>query len=553
MGGVPLDVVLSDAQGRERHVGAEVLGDLTFRSTVPGGFASCSFTLPRPLRLSSWEVQPFVKVRVVDRRNGLVVWQGRLEQPGRSAGGGDGEVRQITAAGTAAHARDLTLPVVYVDRRINVWERVEAQIQPGVTTFEQNFSVTTPTPAHLLLGFSRGAVLTASSRVVCRYPHLLNTAQAIGHYACSLIDGKTDATYRHELVGRRVNLGAAGAAVLDATTFSTVQQDRAVVQEGSGTYDQPEFRINFTGTSGTAVADDTSWTRFGVPVIVPTRKNAAGVELGPGSGVYALSTVTTQQIVQDVLGRFLPLFDGAGASVAASAFAVESLAYEDSTTAERVLADMMLLEPAYRWAAWEDTSAGKARFVWDVWPSAVAHDLDVAGLGFSSPGAVADLYNEVRVRYVDRNGRITGVTRTVNSPLLTAAGVTRRGFLDLGSEAGASSAQAVRAGDAFLEAHRYPTNNGTVTLRRAVADATTGRLLQPWEVRPGVLIRLRGVQPSIDALNASDRDGATVFRVAETAYSARDNAVTLALDSYGSSVARALAAVAKRADLVRRG
>jgi hypothetical protein len=66
-------------------------------------------------------------------------------------------------------------------------------------------------------------------------------------------------------------------------------------------------------------------------------------------------------------------------------------------------------------------------------------------------------------------------------------------------------------------------------------------MVQPWEIHPGTLIRVRGVLPRVDSLNLSDRDGATIFRVVSVEYSIADAAATLELDSYSRTVARALA------------
>jgi hypothetical protein len=65
-------------------------------------------------------------------------------------------------------------------------------------------------------------------------------------------------------------------------------------------------------------------------------------------------------------------------------------------------------------------------------------------------------------------------------------------------------------------------------------------MVMPWEIRPG-LIRVRGILPRIDALNASDRDGVTVFRIVSAEYRASDAAATLELDSYARTVPRMVA------------
>ena len=56
-------------------------------------------------------------------------------------------------------------------------------------------------------------------------------------------------------------------------------------------------------------------------------------------------------------------------------------------------------------------------------------------------------------------------------------------------------------------------------------------MVDPWEIRPGHLIRVRGIQARQDALNATSRDGETVFKVTAVDYSASSASATVELDS----------------------
>jgi carboxymethylenebutenolidase len=85
-------------------------------------------------------------------------------------------------------------------------------------------------------------------------------------------------------------------------------------------------------------------------------------------------------------------------------------------------------------------------------------------------------------------------------PILTAAGITRTAFLDLGDDLG-SLAGAQRAGDMFLAQHIYPPNAGRLAISRPILDMTRQCFAAPFAIRPGELIRVRGVQARVDALN----------------------------------------------------
>jgi hypothetical protein len=271
--------------------------------------------------------------------------------------------------------------------------------------------------------------------------------------------------------------------------------------------------------------------------------DATGADITTG---YSSDTILAHEVVADVVGRLLPRYDGAAAAIATTAaFGIEQLAYPDGVTPARLLDDLMLLEPAYYWAAWERLPSGKHRFEWVAWPTSVRYEADVTD-GFASVGGAADLYNSVQVRYLDAAGEIRTVRRTQTVDALTAAGLTREAYVDLGDEAGVTATQAQRAGDQWLAEHRYPPNAGTLTLGRPVIDLLTGRMAQPWEIRPGTLIRVRGVLPRVDALNQSGRDGVTVFRVVAVTYRASTAAAELELDQYPATVSRALADLQSR-------
>ncbi len=95
-GTIPLVVRLST--GRADRVITRDVRTLGFRSTIPGGFASCEVQLDRPLSVDPDEIQLYGDLYIYDGRNGATIWQGRLEDPGRGAGS-KGEIWTVRAAG----------------------------------------------------------------------------------------------------------------------------------------------------------------------------------------------------------------------------------------------------------------------------------------------------------------------------------------------------------------------------------------------------------------------------------------------------------------------
>lgn len=536
---VPLAVRLS-ANGSERHITAEAR-DLWFRSTAPGGFAAASVTLSRPLTLRPDEINYYGKVYVYDSRSGETVWEGRLEDPGRGAGR-DGQVWQLAAVGPPAHTRDDTIPLIYVDRRMDAWikSRGASGERQSATVSAAEDAGGTAVPA-LVVAFPAGVDVNSSSSCTAVYWPLEEAGQKMAVFDYRWDAGITSTLWRVQGLSSPTNVvrdeaastagGAASTAVIGVGAFAVGDQ-------------KPFLRMTWTGGASSTGTADTVWTSFMDVVVRATTYFKGGTEKTSG---YSASdkTILASTVVADLLGRLLDQYDGANAVIATTSLAIEQLAYPDGVTAGKVLDDLMELEPAYYWAAWESNTAGKYRFEWKAWPTTVRYEADLTD-GYDSTGSADELYNAVLVRWKETNGRTRTITRTQNVPALTAAGLTRSGYIDLGDEAGSLSA-AQAAGDAFLVNHAAAPNAGRLTVNRPVFDRVTRRSVMPWEIRPGTLIRVRGVLPRVDSVNPTDRDGVTVFRVVSVEYRASEAAATLELDSYSPTVARALA------DLRRRG
>ena len=536
---IPLQVRLV-ADG-VRALDAGLLDDLSLSNSAPGGYRTATCKLSRPISLPTRELNPYTQLEVVDTRTGEQVWFGRLEDPGRTSA----QVWSLTAVGGMTHAQDNHLPVIYNDSRNGVWRRREENVMPN-GTWGQGSDNNTDDP--MVFTIPRGTVVPASGRVVAVYDLLTGTGQHVAYAAARHVEGISSSGLEVQYVGR---YGPGADTNLAGQTFSTTQQTLAarLGVDFTTLHSGLDARIILTGGAFTAAAD-TYWSQLLGGRIIPTRLTRYGAELT--TGYPNQPWVPIDSIVEDVLGRFCPEFDRAGSTVDTSSTAqVTQLAYEDGTTAGAILDDLMGLAPTHYWAAWGNDNGRGAVFAWKPWPSRIAlANLDTQVDEFDGPGSAADLANQVSVRYKDANDVTRWVLRTGYCPALSAAGLTRRALLDLGGTAG-DKAQAAAAGDAYLAAHKYPTNSGTIKVSRPVVDQETGRTLQPWQLRSGVLACVRNLEPRPDDLNPIS-NGQTVFRVSDVTYSAKDNTATLTLDSYGRTVARALARLAKTAERTRR-
>lgn len=546
---VPLRVRLRSTR-TERDITAEVR-DLSFRWTDPGGYASCQVGLHRPLTLTPDEIAYYGQMVVYDARSGAVAWDGRLEDPGRSAGA-EGQVWDLAATGGQAHTRDSTVPLIYVQKLGSGDFERAATNAPGGTVNGGDDPGGSGKDA-MILQFPQGQGINTGSQVNARYSALARAGQKLGLIGYAWDGGSSDPNMLIRSVA------STGGGVSDIprseaiTTAGSAYATRVVSTNWTNGRDTLDLRYYRNAGGAYTVPSDLAWVSFFDMNVTAMRYNASGAELiGPGSpsgfAGYS-STVLASDVVADLLGRILTQYDGAGATVSTTTHQIDQLAYPDGVNPDRVLTDLLLLEPGFTWRVWERNSAGKFRFEWVARPSSVRYEADTVD-GYDSQGSSEGLYNAVSVRWRDSAGRVQETIRTSTVPALAAAGLTRQAQIDLGSDVG-SLANAQRAGDQFLAEHQYPPNAGRLRIARPIVDVQTGRMVQPWEIRPG-LIRVRGIQPRIDALNATARDGVTIFRIASHEYRVADGAATLELDSYARTTPRLIADLLRRPVITRR-
>lgn len=526
---VPLTVTLSTARGIKRIT--RDVHDLTFRSTSPGGYASAELPLNRPLDVQPDDVAYYGGVKITDGRTGLTVWEGRQEDPSRAAGPG-GEVYHLTALGGAAHASDRTVPLVYVDNLPDRYTKTNNSTKWGEAGQD-----TTPGDAPgVKLAAPRGTAWAINAYVAAHSTLLGDVGMKLARIAYSWYAEGTSASWH--IMGLAYTSGTIFA---DQTLSSAGGSASGVVVTNFANGDNT-VHLQFQ-RQGTAVnpSDDLAWVLFYNVISRALLLDKTGTEITTG---YTANTVLASEIVADLCGRLLTDFDGANATIATTSYAIDRFSHPDGANARQILDDLMRLESAYTWHAWErSATTGKHVFEWVAWPTTVTYEASIAD-GYESTASADGLYNAARVRWRDANGRTRYVRSTSTVAELTAAGLTREIGLDLGDEIG-SAANATQVAANFLADHAAAPNGGRLTIARPIRDLVTGKQVMPWEIRPGKLIRVRGILPHADSLNTTTRDGVTVFRVVATEFRASDAAATLELDSYSVSTARALADLAQ--------
>jgi hypothetical protein len=536
---IPLAVQLSTSRGT-RHITSEVR-DLVLRWTDPGGFSSCQVALDRPLSRQPDEIALYGGLTVYDARNGSVAWDGRVTDQGRSAGS-DGQVWQLAAVGGQAHTQDRTVPYVVIDSAPE-YERVDNATAGAQDSVGASPGDSAGADQHLILTFPNGLAVTTNSRVVLRYNRIWRADQDLSRISYTWDAGVTDTNHSVQAVTRTAG-SLAGGEIAETATLNTAggSGTALITTDWPAGRDTVELRQIRTAGGASTIPSDNYWVAIKSVIIQATRFTAAGVELTAAAD-YPNNYVLASEVVADLLGRWLTQYDGAGAVIETTTHQITQFSYPDGVDQAKPLADLMLLEGGYTWRVWERNTAGKFRFEWVAVPADVRYEADVND-GYDAPGSADGIFNAVTVRWRDSGGHIRTTTRTSTAPELTAADLTRQGQIDLGDEVG-TQADAERAGDQWLADRRYAPNAGRLRIARRIIDLQTGRMVQPWEIEPG-LIRVRGILPSIDALNTSSRDGTTIFRIRALEFRASDAAATLELDSYAPSTARALADLQRR-------
>lgn len=536
---VPLSIRVGDTNVSEE---AQSVG---FRVEAIGGVKSITFRLARPLTSFDPNLAAFSRVTLYDTRTADAVADGRISDTGRGVSSADGQQWEVTAFGPSQHVYDETVPLIYIDRSLqDGWRQVERLVARGTVTQSQKPNNTSDSaPECMVLQFAPNVTMAANDRVVNRYERLRETGQRLASFGYSWDASPTDAAILIQGVSRTD--GGTGEAAA-SNSFNTAGGSNSGVYPTdilASTRNTLDLRIVSTG-AGFMVAgtSDLYWGAFNSLWVRAMTLNKNGTDQTSGlSNAY----VVAYRVVNDLLARVLDQFDGPGANVDTSAsFQIEQLAYPDGVTSGQVLDDMMALEPSMRWTTGPANSAGKYSFSWEPWPTTVRYEVTLDD-GGDFPVSAQELYNQVLVRWRDSRGRVRSTTRTLACKLLDDAGVTRKAVIDVGDEI-ASLTSAQRLGDNFLLEHNVPANAGTLVISRPIMDLALGRMVQPYEIKAGQLIRVKGVESYPDSLNASSNDGMTVFRIWAGTYSSDTHAMSVELDTYSRTTANALARLAKR-------
>lgn len=578
--------------GVDRYV-TQWVDDLSFRSVVPGGYSSANLTLrvprgagalsdPDPLGFSRLS-DLFTRIQIVDLRTQEIAWEGRIEDPARQV---EPDVWQIGALGSMVAATDIQRPVLYVDSSLDgwngeadVWEETGTPGDSGGLTYWDNSKdqtrrmLTTKTTLNYFV-FAGGAAQ--------RYPWRWDSHgydQPIARFGTTHDGSGPNAAQDNNF---SVIVGIAANPLIDVTEFTVVggSTKNNVIQTDFTDANTRWIGLGIRRDTGVgdyvpgATAGDTPLdAKWWNPVVLGLRLDRRGADLTTAAS-YTTNYVVASQVVEDVVGRFLvggwhtALLNAPWpGSVRSSDVYIDAtdttqildLRYPDGATAAQILNEIIekVQADAY-WAIWEsawgasnpeqdNATRSGFRFEYATWPDNwgyLASSVD----GFEGQPNGEGLANFIFYRYPD-TGDVNAwhVTTTWHgnemAPELYDGGFTRA--ITVSKEDPTTSTAANTLRTAYLNSRKKALNAGTLTVKRPIqfyddgANSWSGgsRMLDPWMLKPGKLIRitdlpprtmLNDLRPQPTAPNPGI-DG-TIFRVVAAEYSSADNSCRLELD-----------------------
>lgn len=579
---VPINVSLSTAT-RAKNITREI-GDVSFRHSIPGGFESITCDLNRAFDDHSDELTQFALLRATDGRNGGVLSEGRLEDPGRSASA-RGQVWSLSAFGAKSHAKDWTAPYVAIDSSMASWapapknqKWVTGQAEQITNAADTDQSAPTAAPTVWFDGIrmtAAGVTIPLNGRVASwMYPVLAQSGQTLASVYGSYLNGNMP-TSGGSPVQQQVVLyvgldegfstGQIRQSVPGATfpftagLFPSNFSWRRSIDWNSSTNLEavPAVTWEFTSNAGSPmVAGTNTWMAF-TAAVRPIMHDQYGTSI-PAASPFDVTSCSTDEIFADLMGTRLPLWDPATTVITPGTDgAINQFAFPDNVTVDQLLTELVGIEGGLMfWAAWESyrrqiagVTAYRARAEWSLWPSVVKHVITMRD-GCDLPTSTQEVFDSVSVRWKDATGATRTTVVTAANDLLAGAGLKRRGAVDASDNVVVDTAGATAFGARWLVDNAAPRGTGTLTVAREVLDRQTGRLLAPWELRPGCLVQIAGADPSAYSQGATARNGRNVFRVVATEFTSSTGAVTLELDSPPNSIWEQVAAANR--DLVTR-
>ena len=484
-----LGVSVTNADGRVTRWGPDepdardIPGDLTFTTSIPGGFRDLSCSLLRRIDVDYPDLGLFDDIRVYGPGN-RTAWEGRLNQFPRQHGAGFSI--QPGAVGWVSHLRDdPSFTQAYVDRDVTGW---------GTASLARRLSLASTGYAN----DSKFSATTDGGALTWPLPTDMVTNDIAETFRTAPVgDQYTVMQYRGQRVG--ASWGSFEAAAL---------YDQSGVSLGALTLDNTLRTLSFAANRGimlrvlytaasAAIAAGHVQTFDRLALFANHGLTRRTTSAGEPDGLYA------SDVIAHILTNAAPELSyttGTDGSIEATTFAIPHLVFNDPVTAEDAILFVNGFEE-YEWGVYENRlffyrAPDPDRLTWEARLSDGAHiDLE---------GETADqVFNGVYVQYTEAGA---GLRKTVGPPgasadatdasledtsdtnPVNAHGIDRRwGVLNVGSVT--TQAGAIRLGSTWLGTRSLPQRRGNLRLTGTVRHPTMGEV-PAWMVRAGDYVRI---------------------------------------------------------------
>lgn len=512
-----LSVRINDGY-RSRNVTASVAG-LKFRKTAPGGHHSASMQITLPHDAFT-DLGPADKVFIYDARTAGTVWEGYTEDPGVT----DGPVGQsydLSAMGGVVLLADESQQLLYIDRDL-AWEKYTLSAASATADQGADPAGVDSRPG-LHMGFNPGQPVGTNGQANMGYNRAREAGVQIGAVRVTVKSGKIDAGYANQLAAR----GGASSDIAIGSGISTTATSGVYFVGTHLPLGTNAVALNLIRTGApTNVADDNTWSWYTDVAVAVRRMDRYGTLAADAAAMATSEYVRADWVVEDLLGRALPMLDPATAVVDATTAQIDQLAYPDGATARQVLDDLGLWEPDYVWEVLESNTIGLHRFNYRAWPATPRYEISTRD-GYSAPGGEVDLCNRVSVYWTDAQGRSQS---TIVTSVVEALGGRTRDAEPITLPAGlGSAANAARIGAQVLASKSGRARAASAKVRRPIIDHLTHSTVMPWEIEPGYMVRVRetGEDLRLTEMEYDDDECATTLTLGEPVLSTEQRVARL--------------------------
>lgn len=483
----PLQVSLHGGARQQNLRGEDVTG-LSFTKVANGGQRGGSMRINRP-RSEFPDLSPADRGWIDDDEGR--VFDLFTENPGE-IDGPSGQGFDLAFMGPEVLANDESRPHLYIDKNLDDYEQYRAGSDGAISANAGSSDDPEGTLGDgLLLQFPPGQPIGTGSGA--RAGRLMPDGLEFGAVGVTIRSGKADADYQVSMAHSGGGVGAS-ATILSTSLFTgTLTGERWVVDDVTEGRTAISFNLTRLGGATNITGDDT-WTFVADLSLLARRMDRFGVLKSGAAGMESTTHVLAHQVIEDLLGRVLTVVDPLTAQVDPATFEIDQLAYTEGATCRQLLDDLTEIEPDYTWAMGSKNARGY-QFDWRAWPTDPRYVISTSD-GYEMTGSDFDLCNRIAVYWTDAKGvaHTTVVTATsADYPALSAleaVGRTKDAEPITLEDGRGSEAIALRIGQAVLAAKAEPPKAARATVTGMILDLLTGRMVPPWRILPGYMVRV---------------------------------------------------------------